>query len=131
MHVRSYSPNGNPTEVVDRSGMHTVYVWGYDDRYLVAEVKNDSLVTVNSVLSGSPNVSVLRTHPSLANAMVTTWTYQPLVGITSQTDPAGVTTYYDYDGLGRLKEVYRYTDNNAAAGTKEILSQYDYHTITQ
>ena len=131
MHVRSYSPNGNPTEVVDRSGMHTVYVWGYDDRYLVAEVKNDSLVTVNSVLSGSPNVSVLRTHPSLANAMVTTWTYQPLVGVTSQTDPAGVTTYYDYDGLGRLKEVYRYTDNNAATGSKEILSQYDYHTITQ
>ena len=128
--VRSYSSNGNPTEVVDRSGMHTVYVWGYNDRYLVAEVKNDSLESVNSVLNGSlANVGLLRAN--LPNAMVTTWTYQPLVGVTSQTDPSGVTTYYDYDGLGRLKEVYRYTDNNAATGSKEILSQYDYHTITQ
>lgn len=129
MHVRSYSPNGNPTEVVDRSGMHTVYVWGYDDRYLVAEVKNATLAVVSAAMGGSSNVGLLRTN--LPDAMVTTWTYQPLIGVTSQTDPAGITTYYDYDGLGRLKEVYRYSDNDATNGSKQILNQYDYHTITQ
>ena len=130
--VLSYSANGNPLEVVDQSGMHTVYLWGYNDRYLIAEIKNATSSTVNTALSAlSNNVEALRTYPSLANSMVTTWTYKPLVGVTSQTDPSGMTTYYDYDGLGRLKEVYRYEGNVVSASNKRILNQYNYHTKAQ
>lgn len=130
--IVSYSANGNPTEIEDRSGMHTVYVWGYDDRYMIAEVKNATLATVNAALNASSgNVSGLRTNSSLANSIVTTWTYMPLVGVTSQTDASGITTYYDYDGLGRLKEVYRYEGNVVSSANKRILNQYTYHTITQ
>ena len=42
---------------------------------------------------------------AIPNAMVTTYTYDPLVGITSTTDPRGYTTYYDYDNANRLKHV--------------------------
>jgi len=130
--VLAYSANGNPLEVVDQSGMHTVYLWGYDDRYLIAEIKNATSSTVNAALSAlSNNVDALRTYPSLANSMVTTWTYKPLVGVTSQTTPSGMTTYYDYDGLGRLKEVYRYEGNVVSASNKRILNQYNYHTKAQ
>lgn len=130
--VKSYSANGNPLEVVDQSGMHTVYLWGYDDRYLIAEIKNATSSTVNAALSAlSNNVDALRTYPSLANSMVTTWTYKPLVGVTSQTTPSGMTTYYDYDGVGRLKEVYRYEGNVVSASNKRILNQYNYHTKAQ
>jgi YD repeat-containing protein len=130
--VLAYSANGNPLEVVDQSGMHTVYLWGYDDRYLIAEIKNATSSTVNTALRAlSNNVEALRTYPSLANSMVTTWTYKPLVGVTSQTDPSGMTTYYDYDGLGRLKEVYRYEGNVVSASNKRILNQYNYHTKAQ
>ena len=130
--IKSYSANGNPTEIEDRSGMHTVYVWGYDDRYMIAEVKNATLATVNAALNASSgNVSGLRTNSSLANSIVTTWTYMPLVGVTSQTDASGITTYYDYDGLGRLKEVYRYEGNVVSSANKRLLNQYTYHTITQ
>ncbi|MFA6400434.1 MAG: hypothetical protein WCX31_02245 [Salinivirgaceae bacterium] len=42
----------------------------------------------------------IRFHPSVAQ--MTTSTYTPLVGITSQTDASNRTVYYEYDGVGRL-----------------------------
>lgn len=144
--VLSYTANGNPVEVVDRAGVHTVYLWSYNDRYLVAEVKNATLSQVNAALStlfgtdatglaalASPSETSLRNlcqSSLLAGAMVIAWTYRPLAGITSETDASGITTYYDYDGLGRLREVYRYAGNTVSPANKQVLNQYSYHTTT-
>jgi YD repeat-containing protein len=46
---------------------------------------------------------------SLPNALVTSFTYLPLSGVTSETDPKGLTTYYQYDNFQRLQMV---TDND-------------------
>jgi YD repeat-containing protein len=59
----------------------------------------------------------LRLYP--ADAQMTTYTYDPLIGMTSQTDPNGKTTYYEYDSFGRL---LRIKDHN---GT--IIKQNTYH----
>jgi YD repeat-containing protein len=37
--------------------------------------------------------------------MVTTYTYDPLIGVTSITDPKDYTVYYEYDDFNRLKQV--------------------------
>ena len=50
---------------------------------------------------------------------MTRYTYDPLVGLTSQTDPSGRTLTYEYDGLGRL--VYTRDEQG------HLLSQQDYH----
>ena len=55
-----------------------------------------------------------------------TYTYIPHVGISSVTDPRGITTYYTYDSAGRLIEEYQIVNGN-----KQILSAYQYHIKTE
>lgn len=49
--------------------------------------------------------SNLRSQTSLDQAMVSTYTLNPQIGMTSQTNPAGITSYYNYDNFNRLMEV--------------------------
>lgn len=49
----------------------------------------------------------------------------------TSTDPSGITTYYDYDSFGRLKETYIYKDNIVSAANKQIIQSYDYHYQNQ
>lgn len=55
--------------------------------------------TIN--LSGQ--IDEVRFHPS--NAQMTTYTHNPLIGITSACDPNNKTTYFEYDSFNRLKLV--------------------------
>jgi len=59
----------------------------------------------------------IRIYPS--NASITTYTYKPLVGMTSMTDSRANTTYYEYDNLQRLK--------NVKDASSSILKNYQYH----
>ena len=54
-----------------------------------------------------------------ADAQLTSYTHEPLVGITSQTDAKGLTTYFEYDQYGRLLYV-KDQDRN-------IIKSYTYH----
>lgn len=94
------------------TGPGTVYIWGYNDLYPVAKVENATTAQVaalsgfNGDLDISPSLSLTTeqedTLRSLPNTMVTTYTYDPLVGVTSITDPKGYSTYFEYDEFQRL-----------------------------
>ncbi|WP_143822314.1 RHS repeat domain-containing protein [Mucilaginibacter pedocola] len=59
----------------------------------------------------------IRIYPS--DAQMSTFTYDPLVGMTSQTDAKGQTTYFEYDGFQRLADT-KDQDGN-------IVKHMDYH----
>jgi YD repeat-containing protein len=72
-------------------------------------------------ISGTGNIDELRLYP--VDAQMTTYTYDPLLGVTSSTDAKGETTYYEYDALQRLINV-RDKDMN-------IIKHTDYHYAGQ
>jgi len=144
-----YDDYGNPLEVSKADGTHIIYIWGYNNTQPIAKIENASYIgmlaplisVINDAKIASNNdndncrsinckeqllrdaLDNLRNHPDLADAMVTTYTYDPLVGVTSTTDPRGYTVYYEYDDFNRLKQV-KDKDGN-------ILSKNDYNYKTQ
>lgn len=128
--VIKYDNKGNPLEVIDQSGVVTVYLWGYNSQYPVAKIFNStysvaSTYVTQSVLNNATGVNddtSLRNHlnslRNIPNAQVTTYTYRTLTGISSETDPSGKTVYYEYDRFNRLKLI-RNQDGH-------ILKSYEY-----
>jgi predicted secreted protein len=63
------------------------------------EIELDNTSSVN--VSGS-NIDEVRLYPK--GAQMVTLTYEPLVGVTSQSDARGYISYYEYDDAGRLSK---------------------------
>ena len=117
--------------IIDR---HTTIIWGYNKSYIVAKIEGPSSLVVPanliSAIEGASSATgneasllsaldALRNDPVLTNTMITTYTYIPLVGVSTITDPKGDKTTYTYDSFGRLEFV---KDNNG-----NILSQNQYN----
>ncbi|QAA81976.1 hypothetical protein EI546_09680 [Aequorivita sp. H23M31] len=127
-----YDDYSNPRDVSKKDGPRTAYIWGYNNQYPVAKVENATyLEATNSALglnfnkiNNPSNTEQLqgelrKIRYGLSKAMVTTFTYFPLVGIESVTDPKGETIWYKYDDFGRLEKT-RDLD-------EQILSETNYH----
>lgn len=73
----------------------------------------------SSITIGSAGLVIdeVRMHPK--GSMMTTYTYDPLVGVTSSNDPNNVITYYEYDNFQRLKVIKDQEGN--------VLKKYRYH----
>lgn len=134
----NYDLKGRLTEEFKSRGPKTVYIWSYKGEFPIGKVDNASYNTVVSVLGGtaaveairnSSNLDVnallasLRAHSDLKDARVTTYTYKPLLGMTSETDVKGRTTYYDYDGFGRLQFIRDHEKN--------VIKRFFYHYTGQ
>ncbi len=132
-----YDPKANIRQTTDKSGLTSVYLWGYNYQYLIAEIKGKSYSDIETVLgsaainalasNNNPNVeslsSQLRNAFQSEPALVTCYAYKPLVGISLVIDPRGVKTFYEYDDLGRLIWIKDHNGN--------IIETYDYHYQNQ
>jgi len=134
--------NGNVLEMQKEHGIKICYIWGYNKTKPVAKILGVNYTSIPQQLItaiqsatnsqpltqtrlSSPELSILtalnnlRNDPALANAMITTYTYRPLTGVSTITDPVGFQMRYEYDEQGRLLVVRDINDN--------ILSENQYH----
>jgi hypothetical protein len=105
----SYSVSGTTGTVQGKTISINGGIWTYFEHTVTS--------TTSLTISGSGDIDELRLYPS--NAQMTTYTYTPLLGMTSQCDVDNRVSYYIYDALGRMKYI-RDQDGN-------ILKTIDYH----
>ncbi|MDD2797226.1 MAG: hypothetical protein PHV20_01395 [Bacteroidales bacterium] len=142
-HTLSYEYDKKLSQFSDDSGLKTSFIWSYNETQPIIKVQNVDYITlkntVNSIQSniqsfminsvGNLTTSAQRNNWSTfnqtlrlnlpPNALVETFTYNPLLGITSSTNSRGITTYYEYDIYGRLVTK---KDNNL-----KLLQKIDYN----
>ncbi len=126
--------DGKPVQMRRTNGQEVSYIWGYNGQYPVAKVEGVKRWTLEQINGGQLVNSIesttdegtlrnlltqLREHASTSNGMVTTFTYEPLNGVKTITDPKGEKQTFEYDSFGRLVLV-RDNDNN-------ILSENEYN----
>nr|WP_320022270.1 hypothetical protein [uncultured Draconibacterium sp.] len=139
---QEYDDSGNITQYETPEGLCSI-IWGYNEQYPVVMAENIDYNTLKAAVKSAANTTdletfwgyltnvtygnstwanfnnSLRNNVALKDAMVTTYTYKPLVGVASQTDYNGITTYYEYDSSGRLHLI-----KNADG---HIMNRYNYN----
>lgn len=134
---QQYDNYDNIQEAIDKAGIVTVYLWGYNNQYPVIEIKNATYAEVATALTQTAidnlnsiaqtevamealiNNAADKLRTDLPKAMVTSFTYKPLVGMTSKTDARGIKEIYTYDGKQRLQAILDHLNN--------VTKSFDYH----
>lgn len=136
-----YDMFGNVVQYADKDGIRTVLLWGHNSQcpiFVIRDMTYDELDQVFGVFFFNPIYeNALYTDETireldeelrakLPGKQITTYTYKPLVGVTSVKAPNGQTTHYSYDAFGRFQESYLLIN-----GAKKTIETYDYHYSNQ
>lgn len=137
--IITYDKNLNPEYVRLNDSQDRIYVWGYDGRYPIAVIDNMNLQTFNSSnlkaeilkleqykkIENEDDCNSLRSlNTNIRNmipksAHITTYTYNPYFGMTSEMDDSNLGVIFTYDTFGRLTAKY---DENY-----KKIEEYNYH----
>ncbi|MNL21120.1 hypothetical protein D3C87_1423950 [compost metagenome] len=133
-----YDEKGNVLQYTPESGIPVSIIWGYNKTQPIAKIENMAYAAIPAetitnlqTLSNNDNDNCMTEgcneqklrkaldlfRDSLPNAFISTYTYNPLVGVTSITDPKGFSSYYEYDEELRLKWI---KDNKGKLITENI-----------
>ena len=122
-----YDNKGNILQYTLENSMPVTVVWDYTGQYPVAKIEGISLsefqetsyftsILENGNLSEEDEKYLRDYYP---NAMITTYQYKPLVGLTKIMQPNGQTEYYKYDTTNRLEEIRN--------DKKEVIKTFKYN----
>lgn len=130
-----YDTKGNLLQYTTRNGISTAIIWDKSQRQPIAKVEGASYAQASAVAgdivtasdqsqAGYTEANLLskldafRNDTALSGFQITTYTYKPLIGVSSITPPSGVREVYVYDTANRLQSV---VDANG-----KILKEYSY-----
>lgn len=137
-----YDALGHLQQYTTKDGISTSIIWGYNNTKPIAKIDGAKLSDISQslidlIVSASDldasailnndetallsALNTFATDSNLSNYQVTTYTYDPLVGVRSITPPSGIREMYIYDTNNRLKEVREQNQ------TGKLLKEYQYN----
>lgn len=142
-----YDPRGNPVQISSEAGKPVAFIFGYDKTQVIAKIEgatyndaiNKSLVVAAVNASNNDNFNPatentlvnaldnLRKDSTMSGYQITTYTYDPLVGLTTMTSANGQREIYEYDDAGRLKTIKKAEKDAAGNTVVKKLKEYQYH----
>ncbi|WP_185209609.1 hypothetical protein [Chryseobacterium sp. C3] len=142
-----YDEKGNILQYTTKEGIPVAIVWGYNKTQPIAKVEGitydqlTSAVPVSGIVTASDNdaadpaqesllldaLNSFRKQPALSGKLISTYTYDPLIGVTSITPPSGVRQTYTYDPANRLKETGVRGKNSAGSYINKKVSENKYN----
>ena len=118
-----YDPKGNILQYTTKDGLVTSIIWGYNSTQPIAKITGVPYSVASSlaaaIIAASDDdasnpaneggliiaLDTFRKNSALQNAQITTYTYDPLIGVTSITPPSGIREIYKYDSANRLENI--------------------------
>ncbi|MBU8883829.1 hypothetical protein KSK37_12100 [Kaistella sp. DKR-2] len=129
-----YDNKGNLIQYTTKAGVSTVIIWGYNQSQPIAKIEGAKLSDIpqglitnivnasdysNPSYSESNLITQLDTfRVGLPGYQISTFTYKPLIGVTSITPPSGIREMYNYDSSNRLQSVVDLNGN--------VIKEYGY-----
>lgn len=145
MKMEVYDSQGNLVQYRGITGLPVTLIYGYNKSLVIAKIEGVTLAEISSytadIISASnadhatnnsepllvQALETFRKNPVLAGYPITTYTYDPPIGLTSMTSPSGMKEIYEYDSAGRLKTAKKVDlDANGAEVPKKV-SEYQYN----
>lgn len=117
-----YDNLGNLQQYTTKSGISVAIIWGYNQTQPIAKIEGATYAQVSSLAAAiiaasnsdidgpSENTFIgtldtFRKDPSMVGYQISTYTYDPLIGVTSITPPSGQRQIFKYDSANRLQSV--------------------------
>ncbi|WP_374360400.1 hypothetical protein [Cloacibacterium sp.] len=136
-----YDNLGNILQYTEKGFKTTAIIWGYNQMLPIAKIEGakyddiKDLQIIKAIINTSnyysyksPSTSErdllvlfndLRVNTNFKNCQITTYTFNPLIGVTTITPPNGITESYKYDSSNKLEKVIDMKGN--------ILDEYRYN----
>jgi hypothetical protein len=142
-----YDTFGNLQQYTTKDGIPVTIVWGYNNTQPIAKVEGitydqlTSLASPTAIITASDNdaadpskegllltdLNTFRKNSQLTGMKITTYTYDPLIGVTSITPPSGIRQVFTYDPANRLKETKVRSKDTTGAYTDKKAAEYKYN----
>jgi hypothetical protein len=143
-----YDSKGNLQQYTTKEGISTTIIWGYNQTQPIAQIigaklSNIQQSSIDAIVNASntdasagtnndestflTTLDNFRKDGSMLNFQITTYTYDPLIGVRSITPPSGIREVYIYDTANRLKEIRQQEKDSSGNMVYKVVKEFKYN----
>ncbi len=123
---QQYDQLGNPVDILLSNGAHTSYIWTFGGKHVAAKLENtlyssisnsDKTAINNATNESNLNIALANLRTNMPNIQISSYSYKPMIGVSTIIDPLDNKITYKYDENHRLKYILDKNDKVISENT--------------